>query len=83
MAGIVACVAMALAITMSAMLGAARTWYEPTQLDKQHVAVSAVLQMLGQQYPARTGSASDADSGQMEQFAQYLVTSLEAKTGAE
>ena len=81
--GIVAGVAVAAAITMPAILGAARTWYEPSQQEEQRVAVSAVLEMLGRQYGAAgNGSASNVDSDQMDQFAQYLVTSTEAKTGA-
>lgn len=83
-AGSAAGVAVALAITMPAVLGAARTWYEPTQQEEQRVAVRAVMEMLSQQYGAAgNGSASSADSDQMDQFAQYLVTSTEAKTGAD
>jgi hypothetical protein len=82
--GVVAGVAVAAAITMPAILGAARSWYEPSHQEEQRVAVSAVMEMLGQQYGAAAdGSASSADSDQMAEFAQYLVTSTEAKTGTE
>jgi hypothetical protein len=80
-AGVAASAVAALAIALPSARAAARSWYEPSQHEEQRVAVSAVFQMLGQQQGGGTDSASDSDS--IVQFAQYLVTSAEANTGAE
>ena len=82
MAGIAASAVAALAIAAPAALDAARSWYEPSQQEQQRVAVSAVMEMLGAQ-AAGGNDANATDSDNVEQFAQYLVTSVEAKTGAE
>ena len=82
MAGLIASAVAALALALPAALDAVRTWYEPSQQEQQRVAVSAVMEMLGRQYGGGNG-ANAAASDNVEQFAQYLVTSTEAKTGAE
>lgn len=82
MAGIVASAVAALAIAAPTALDAARSWYEPSQQEQQRVAVNAVMEMLGAQAGGGNG-ANSADSDDVEQFVQYLVTSTEAKTGAE
>ena len=67
-----------LALVLPSALGTLRTWYEPSQQEEHRVAVSAVMEMLGQQ---QVRAAPDGSAAGLEDFVQYIVT--EANTGAE
>lgn len=78
MAGMAAGAVAALMLVLPPALDAARSWSEPSRQEQQRVAVSAVMEILGEQ---QARSASGGDASGMGDFVQYLVT--EANTGAQ
>lgn len=77
-AGIAASAAAAFVFILPPALSAARTWYEPSQQEQQHVAVKAVMEMLGGQQARGTSSGDTTGLGD---FAHFLVTGTD--TGAK
>ncbi len=75
--GVAASAVAVLAIALPSGLDTLRGWYEPSEREQHSVAVSAVMEMLGQQ---QVRAATDGSTG-FEDFAQFIVT--EASTGAE
>lgn len=77
-AGIAAGAVAVFALAGPPALAAARAWSEPSQHEQQRVAITAVMEMLGQQ---QARSAESGDAAGVDDLAEYLVT--EAHPGAQ